>query len=372
MTPMCEGQRGQGGKVENPLSVRVSGSVHIGFAYDTGDCSPALDAAEGDGAHHGNGSLAGTAGGPTKHRCVWKFRGVAGPSAVLKCDHPLVLKCTLCPRSQEVRCKATRDDRCVPCSERHRKDIARVMRSGVSCDRPSGFFFVTLTGPGVDQLPWDTARCGHRSDGSECSGELGCKSARMATALWNETAPQRWSWFVTEMRRQLGADVQFCGAWETQKRGVLHRHVLMWSPGVSHRRFAASVRLCAVRWGFGRRIPKEAVQSLSAVGGRDLARKAGYCAKYATKGGDLGVSLNVETGEIREGGYRRWSASRRWGTTMRCVRAERVHWAMAHVPLSGGPSGSDVDAGGAAALDLEHEIYAIAVALRVVSEAAAA
>ena len=276
------------------------------------------------------------------------------------CEAPTVLRCVLCETTMQVRCRATRDDRCGPCSERHRKDIARVMRSGFNGDRPSGFFFVTLTGPGVDQLPWDTSICGHLSDGSECSGSDGCKSDRFDTALWNETAPQRWSWFVTEMRRQLKADVQFCGAWETQKRGVLHRHVLMWTPGVTQRRFKAAVRLCANRWGFGRQID---VQALSAVGGRDMARKAGYCAKYATKGGDLGQSLNPSTGEIRQGGYRRWSASRRWGTTMRCVREERVLWAMAR-DGGGVRRASDGVAAGAAAgggLDLEQEIYARAI-----------
>ncbi len=236
------------------------------------------------------------------------------------------------------------------------------MRSGFNGDRPEGFFFVTLTGLGADVLPWDTSLCGHSSDGGECSGDQGCKSERYSAALWNQTAPQRWSWFVTEMRRQLKADVQFCGAWETQKRGVLHRHTLMWSPGVTKGRFKAAVRLSAHRWGFGRQID---VQAIRGSDGREMARKAGYCAKYATKGGDLGVSLNPETGEIKQGGYRRWSASRRWGTTMRCIREERVRWATANAASGASGTGAATaarPAGGAAgaagALDLEHEIYA--------------
>jgi hypothetical protein len=281
------------------------------------------------------------------------------------CEAPVMLRCVKCERVEMVRCRATRDDRCGPCAERHRKDIARVFRSGVNSDRPSGFFFVTLTAPGADVLPWDTSRCGHLA--GECSGSDGCKGERLPMGVWNGSAPQRWSWFVTEMRRQLKCDVQFAGSWETQSRGALHRHVLMWAPGVTERRMRAAVRLCSARWGFGRQID---VQAIAGSDARELARKAGYCAKYATKGGDLGVTVDVATGEMLEGGYRRWSASRRWGTTMRCVRAERVAWSVANGTQPAIPDGGGNAGGAAGGLDLEQEIYAEARAAPMVLGAA--
>lgn len=67
----------------------------------------------------------------------------------------------------------------------------------------------------------------------DCSGELGCKVEAVTMADWNSSAPQRWSWFMTEMRRPLERRVQFCGSWEVQSRGALHRHTLMWCPAES-------------------------------------------------------------------------------------------------------------------------------------------
>src|SRR4051812_45323868 len=94
------------------------------------------------------------------------------------CERHTVLKCCLCAARLHVRCNATRDRKCRPCAERHRKDIARVGRSGVR-DRPDGFFFVTLTADGADRFPWDTDVCGHDASGNECGGDLGCVVDRL-------------------------------------------------------------------------------------------------------------------------------------------------------------------------------------------------
>lgn len=298
-------------------------------------------------------------------KCLGRREGDTG------CEAPNMLRCVLCSSTLQVRCKATRDDRCLPCAERHRKDIARVMRSGFTDDRSEGFFFVTLTGPGKAELPWDLSVCGHADD-SECAGPLGCRVDRHVAAIWNGTAAQRWSWFVTALRRRLRADVQVCGSWETHQRGVLHRHFLMWSPpaheGVRRETHVKAVRT-AVRWcatrkwiGFGR---QSDVQGLSGGGAREMARKAGYCAKYATKGDDLAVTLDCETGELVQGGYRRWSASRRWGTSMRCVRADRVQWVREQLSGCGGATeehAAPSTFGAAGALDLDSESYARVIA----------
>lgn len=227
-----------------------------------------------------------------------------------------------CDSAIRVRCKATREDRCRGCGKRHRRNAARVFRSGFSADRPEGFFFVTLTAGGEDDgLVWDRERCGHRP--GDCSGPKGCKVETVPMADWNSRAPQNWSWFVTEMRRCLKRDLQFCGSWKVQARGALHRHVIMWCPGVTQRRFRAAVRMSASRWSFGRELN---VQPVSGSDAREIARRAGYCASYCTKGGDRAETIDRHTAEIRQGDYRPWSASRRWGQTMKAIREEQLAW----------------------------------------------
>ena len=268
------------------------------------------------------------------------------------CERPTMLRCTNCESTMRVRCRATREDKCAACGRRHRRNVARVFRSGFGPDRPEGFFFVTLTAGGeAEGLTWDREACGHSP--GECSGEKGCTVEAIPMAVWNGCAPQRWSGFVTAMRRYLKRPIQFCGSWEVQGRGALHRHVLMWCPGVTQQRFRASVRWCAYRYGFGR---QHDTQAISGDDAREIARKAGYCAAYCTKGGDRAKTLNFATGEIRSGGYRPWSASWGWGQTMKAIRAEQLAWVQdqrgaALSPATAGP-------GGAAALDLDKEIYA--------------
>ena len=352
--------------------------VALGFSWPSGDV-------EGTVSHRAILDQGPSGGGPTGcAACVWVFDkslskadqlvrlspGISVPPTSAPairdnlggCETPTRLKCVNCGLTMHVRCRATRDDKCGPCAKRHGKDVARVMRSGFdgsfNGDRPSGYFFITLTAPGADVLPWDTSICGHGP--GECSGKNGCVCERYTVARWNETAPQRWSWFVTEMRRILKRDVQFAGSWETQGRGALHRHFLLWAAGVSERRMRAAVRLCAARWGFGRQLDVQAIHGLDA---REVAIKAGYIAKYATKGGDLAVSLDVATGEIQQGGYRRWSASRHWGQTMRCVREDRAIWVRCQRGESQASDTGEARAGtgaGAAGdgLELEGEIYA--------------
>ena len=289
---------------------------------------------------------------------AWRFDRVSTVS-LGDCSRPSVLVCNLCDSVTRVRCKATREEKCAGCGVRHRRLVARAMRSGFRADRPSGFFFVTLTAPGVDGgLLWDQS-CGHRE--GECSGEKGCRVERVPMGIWNSTAPQRWSWFVTELRRQTKLDVQFAGTWETQARGALHRHALIWCAGITDRRFRAAVRLCASRYGFGRQFD---VQLISSSDAREQARKAGYCAAYVTKAGERATTMSVETGELKVGGYRTWSASRRWGQTIKYIRAEQRAWAEEHrqgrPEAANAAPGGAVGAGGAAALDLDPDFYAIA------------
>jgi hypothetical protein len=343
-------------------------------------------------------------GGLGGHACVWEHKGTVAPIDGLDCQCPGLLRCALCARTVTIRCRATRESKCAPCAERHRWDVARVVRSGVTeerlqaClavvmlgtraerrqwsvgggdgryngDRPSGFFFVTLTGPGRSVLPWDTSLCGHAP--GECSnaphvrpeGSGVCVVERMRAALWNGRCPRRWNEWITDLRRVLDRDVQYCGSWETQTRGVLHRHVLLYVEGVTESYLQQVGRRIAIRLGFGKQFDVDSISS-----GESVARTAGYIASYVTKDGDeLATCVHPRTGEITQAGYRRWSCSRSWGTTMRAVREERRAWIVGRNDGGGGlgPVVGAADAGPAAgaagALDSEQESYALIDLLR--------
>lgn len=259
------------------------------------------------------------------------------------------------------RCRSTRRSKCEHCSTIHRGDVAAVGRSGAIVDNPSDrVYLLTLTGPGADVLPWDVSQCSHGVE-VECSGKLGCVVDEHAAAVWHNDIGQRWSWFVTELRRQLGdgVTVEFMKTWELQERGVLHLHALVRVSGVvTDRRVRAAVRLSRARWGFGKQYKLDAINLADPAG---AARAAGYVAKYVSKGCDVLPSvrrLSMATGELRTGGIRPWSASRSWGMTMRDIRASRVAWAVAAGATAGGAAATPPGGAVGAALDLSKDRYA--------------
>jgi len=257
------------------------------------------------------------------------------------------------------KCGAARSSKCPPCAEVKRGDVAAVGRSGwVDCPSDRGYF-VTLTAPGADVLRWDVAKCNHGS-AVPCSGKIGCKVDEHDLARWHDGLGQRWSWFITELRRLLGCDVQFFKTWELQSRGALHTHSMLKVDGpVTDRRFRAAVRLAASRWGFGRQVD---VQMVDLSDSLNAAKAAGYCAKYASKSADdlTGVDRLDVWGEIRPVGLRSWSASRRWGDTMSVVRQRRCAWAAAAATANVGGAAANAMCGGTvgAALDPYQNIYA--------------
>ena len=141
-----------------------------------------------------------------------------------------------------------------------------------------------------------------------------------------------------------------------RKAPALHVHGMLRAAGVTDRRMKAAVRLAARRWGFGRQFRVDPVDLSDS---RAVAMTAGYCAKYCSKSADVlpdVVRVNVH-GEVRHGGLRAWSASRRWGDTMRVIDARRKAWA------GGGQSRNETPdpAGAAGALDLNVNLYATAI-----------
>jgi hypothetical protein len=276
------------------------------------------------------------------HPALCKHRWVVGRSPVQQedCDRPLRVVCgNSCGTSFVKRCGVTSRAKCGPCSESHRRRVARIASHG--SDSP-GLFMVTLTAPGADQLPWNQEWCEHPA-GHPCSGSIGCRVEDLPAAAWNGLAPRAWSDVVTYVRRKSGVDVQYVASWETQKRGVLHRHAIVRAVGISERRFRAAWRLSALRWGFGRQVQCDALSG---------DRAGYYVAKYASKSVDeLGsmTVLNRETGELVEGAkVRPWSSSRKWGLTMKEVKASQAAWAQASA-LQRPVVGHHAGAGGGAA-----------------------
>jgi hypothetical protein len=274
---------------------------------------------------------------------------------------------------------------------RHNRRLKRLIGSGFD-GRPSGFFFVTATAPGADRLPWDTSKCSH-GDRVKCSGKLGCRVHEVEAAKWNSHAPQAWSWAMTELRRVLpGVDVQFWKCWETQTRGVLHLHAIVWALGVSEKtmRWAWAQALDHVydvgryrfAWGDQRSCDRigsklnvdavmrehgldegEAVDVVLADADEQQRRFVRYGAKYCTKGGERASVVNRTTGEVRRdgSGYRTWSASARWGDRMHAIRAEQRAWASAEAAQLACAPGA---AGAAGALDPEPDFYAAEMLVR--------
>lgn len=317
----------------------------------------------------------------------WRYSGKGAPQ-VGQCDQPTKLVCVRCGTWYLRRCGRAKASRCEPCAEVHRLDVAAIGRSGWARGaRGSTGVWLTLTAPGADRLPFDPSQCSH-GPGVACSGSIGCRCEPMALARWHHGLGLRWSHFMTEVRRLLpGLDVQFFKTWEEQLRGALHAHAMLRLMGVvTERRFRAAVRLAAHRYGFGSQLDLQFID-LADPAVMDMveqwcdetasaewvevvvddpvaaaaARKAGYCAKYASKSADRLESVRTIdpwTGELRACGFRPWSASRRWGDTMRAVVMRRRTWATAGHVVPGVPA--DVAAGGAegAPLDLYRDHYA--------------
>jgi hypothetical protein len=100
-------------------------------------------------------------------------------------------------------CGTTSRAKCAPCSEKHRRRVGRIFQSGWQDRLTDRFWFVTLTAPGRDVLPWDTDRCSHLPS-TPCSGNLGCKVQEIPAAEWNSLAGQRFSWLMEYLRRTFG------------------------------------------------------------------------------------------------------------------------------------------------------------------------
>jgi hypothetical protein len=160
---------------------------------------------------------------------------------------------------------------------------------------------------------------------------------------------------MTYLRRRIGEQVQYCGVWEYQERGVLHRHFLLRvERPTSEKRVKAAVRGAARRWGFGSQLDVKSITG-------DCAREVWYVAKYAAKTVDAVDGrpvLDVRTGEMKETrGFRAWSASREWGDTMKAVKERQRSFCRSGA--AGRPGGGAAPTGAGGALESNSDISTV-------------
>lgn len=243
--------------------------------------------------------------------CLLRVRGyLRGPSPRrIDCDSPLLVVSDCGQRRDVWACRNHRESKCLPCSWRYRRQIQRIALSG--SERTTGFLYMlTITAPGskAHRMP--------SGDLCPCTPEGGTDLSE-----WNPTAGRKWNHLRTRLR-QLYPDLEFMGAAEVQKRGALHRHVILWSSTPID---PLLCRRLAVASGFGHEVDLAPV----VPGSR---RHAYYVSKYVTKGCDDRDEVpwradvaDSETGEIRRlltrPTFRGWSSSKGWGLTMAECRA---------------------------------------------------
>ena len=220
---------------------------------------------------------------------------------------------------------------------------------------------VTLTAPGEELLPWDPTWCSHEPH-EQCSGRRGCQVEREAARRWNEEAPANWRALhrrahgrAARVARRLGIKwANLAYNWEFQKRGALHRHIVvpMGTPG---ERLATLTYIAALdelrqeyAFGFVDRGPKappavgEWIRAFQPDrrGGRPrmprvipAGQAAGYLAKYiagSKKGKPLAITETVwhpdVPGHVVSIGPH---LTRRTGCTMRSLRLNRQYSVLA-------------------------------------------
>lgn len=252
--------------------------------------------------------------------CDHRWQYVGRGQSIEGCDRPTVMACVTCGQRSEWRCRSSSRALCGPCSTSYQLDVRRIARSGIAT--PTGVVFLTLTAPSEREhsLP--------SGDVCPCSANAG------PLGEWNAQAGQRWSWFMTYVRRHVDADAQFFRATEVQSRGALHFHCLMRFSPEGLRRLRSMWRpkdpFCPFRTmvvgrGFGHEIDLQVLDGSP----NKLRRLTNYVAKYVSKAVDARHDVpwvpdpDAPTSS-RRATFRTWSASRRYGQTMAELRRAQV------------------------------------------------
>lgn len=269
----------------------------------------------------------------------------------LDCDKPVQLV-RGCGAVRVTVCDNRRDDKCAPCSAKHRRYLVR--RAEIGCELPGHIYLLTLTAPGTVQHD----RLDPKLDGSFANSRHRlalpawrrpdearppCRCALPAAGLeqWNPAAGASWNRFRTAISRD--HQIEFLRVVEVQKRGALHLHVLVRSELPLD---VLELQGHAIAAGFGCSLDLSRMPA---------ARAARYVAKYAAKGYTERAAvpwrdevLDKDTGEMRTrqmASYRTVSQSHGWGLTLRqikeAIRASRVaaRLAASEAFSSGGSAG---------------------------------
>lgn len=226
------------------------------------------------------------------------------------CDKPLRAVCRNgCGHVEFWRCDSYG---CVFCGALKKKRLARLVDGGAGIHLANGMlgYFITLTAPGTaDHLRWYQGKRPRRRE------QCGCHLHGYTDGLWNAQESACWNRLRTSLARD--QRVIFAGAVETQKRGMLHRHLLVF---VEDALVHEEVQALALAAGYGCVLDIEPVRSAE--------KAARYLSKYVTKAsGDRAVvpweKVDQSTGEVsgKRATYRLWSSSRAWGVTMREIKA---------------------------------------------------
>jgi hypothetical protein len=235
----------------------------------------------------------------------------------LDCEKPLRAVCVSCDHVDFWACDSYG---CSHCGEKKRRRLARLVDNGATLHLANGMtgYFLTLTAPGSDEhLRWyQGVRPRRRED-------CWCHLHGETEGTWNAAESKCWNRLRTALTRD--RTVIFCGAVETQKRGMLHRHVLMFVDGeIAH----SEVQALALAAGYGCVLDLEPVRSSE--------KASRYISKYVTKAsGDRAVipweTTDETTGELtgKRATYRLWSSSRRWGVTMKEIKSAQCAQARA-------------------------------------------
>lgn len=236
-----------------------------------------------------------------------------------ECEHP---------RPGGKRCRSRRCSSCglLWAGDQRRRLLANVTAYGASVA------LVTVTAPGADVLPWDAT-------GERIEAE--------ARYRWNRTAPARWRDLhraaAQRARRRHGRFALVALTWEYQRRGALHRHVVI-GVGTARERAAAQTYVDALHelrqaHGFGwvdRGRAHGGKRSLEVVPAERAAR---YVAKYLSPLDAAGKPTISSTAREPDVPGHVAHVSRemtgRTGITMRYLRHVRRCWVLQVDPATG-------------------------------------
>jgi hypothetical protein len=250
-----------------------------------------------------------------------QFVGYMGGAPLGSCVRPSSLFCVHCQCWGETRCNSSRRSVCSGCAAQYRGRVSAVAERGIVLV-PAGYgVMVTLTAPG-NEVHWLPS-----GDQCECTPAGGVDLAE-----WNASLTARRNRFIEALRRGEAAprvggarrrvDIEYFGAKESQRRGALHCHELMRrTDGKALQLRTSEVRRLAIAHGFGHsvRIRKVGVQQgVKALSAKGAAR---YCGKYVGKSSDERARVPWAYG-ARGARWRTWTASRRWGCSMKELKEE--------------------------------------------------